>query len=212
MNEVKNSVPKSTEMVAIPLVKLDALIAAVELLKAGKLRPFMYAIQGPDGEAHIDENCVAADPGALAVEVNGLNDSPDTGFSIVPVYLGYSAPQSSEAPTPRQPMIGRLFDEFAALPVLWGLNEPGALVRHSQVFDMMVKVGKEYASVSHPMERSAPASAAELIDIIRGALADGVVQHHSPEWVARARSAIAWQGGGVLPLDGAYEAPKERKE
>lgn len=48
MNEVKNSTTNSTEMIAIPLVKLDNLIAAVEQLNAGKLRPFMYAIQGPE--------------------------------------------------------------------------------------------------------------------------------------------------------------------
>lgn len=47
MNEAKNSITNSTEMVAVPLVKLDNLIAAVELLKAGKLRPFTYAILPP---------------------------------------------------------------------------------------------------------------------------------------------------------------------
>lgn len=87
MNEAQNSTTPPTQMVAIPLVKLENLIAAVEQLKAGTLRPFMYAIQGPNGEAHIDENCVASDPAALAIEVNSLNDSPDTGYRIVPVYL-----------------------------------------------------------------------------------------------------------------------------
>ena len=48
MNEAKNSTMNSNEMVAIPLVKLDNLIAAVEQLKSGKLRPFMYNIQGAD--------------------------------------------------------------------------------------------------------------------------------------------------------------------
>jgi hypothetical protein len=49
MNESKNSITNSTEMVAIPLVKLDNLIAAVDLLKTGKLRPFMYSIQRNGG-------------------------------------------------------------------------------------------------------------------------------------------------------------------
>lgn len=100
MNEAKNSVTNSTEMVAIPLVKLDNLIAAVEQMKAGKMRPVMYAIQGPDGEAHIDENCVAGDPAALAIEVNGLNDSPDAGYRIVPVYLGVGMAQTVQQPAP----------------------------------------------------------------------------------------------------------------
>lgn len=95
MNEIKNCTTTVAEMVAIPLVKLENLIAAVEQLKAGNLRPFMYAIQGPDGKAHIDENCVAGDPGALAVEVNGLNDSPDTGYRIVPVYLAAHLPATA---------------------------------------------------------------------------------------------------------------------
>ncbi|KQN77793.1 hypothetical protein ASF04_23780 [Duganella sp. Leaf61] len=95
MNKAQNSTTPPTQMVAIPLVKLENLIAAVEQLKAGKLRPFMYAIQGPDGEAHIDENCVAGDPAALAVEVNGLNDSPDTGYRIVPVYLADHLPANA---------------------------------------------------------------------------------------------------------------------
>ena len=41
-----------------------------------------------------------------------------------------------------QPMIGKLLDQFSELPVLWGLNEPGALVRHSDVFKMLVAAGK----------------------------------------------------------------------
>lgn len=54
---------------------------------AQEAKPFMYAIKCPDGSAHLDEHCVAADEESLHLEVNGLNDSPDTGYSIVPVYL-----------------------------------------------------------------------------------------------------------------------------
>jgi hypothetical protein len=55
--------------------------------------PFMFAIKGPDGAAYIEECCVAANPEQLHREVNALNDSPDTGYSIVPVYL--ISPQDS---------------------------------------------------------------------------------------------------------------------
>lgn len=50
--------------------------------------PFMFGIMGPDGKAHIDENCVAGDKDstALNIEVNCLNDSPDSGYSIVPLF------------------------------------------------------------------------------------------------------------------------------
>ena len=48
MNEAKKYTTNSTEMVAIPLVKLDNLIAAVGQLQAGKLRPSMYTMHGTD--------------------------------------------------------------------------------------------------------------------------------------------------------------------
>lgn len=50
-------------------------------------KPFMFAIMGPDGTAHIEESCVSSDGSQLAHEVNCLNDSPDAGYSIVPVFL-----------------------------------------------------------------------------------------------------------------------------
>lgn len=48
--------------------------------------PFMFGIMGPDGKAHMDEHCVAPDAASLYDELNGLNDSPDTGYIIVPLY------------------------------------------------------------------------------------------------------------------------------
>lgn len=48
--------------------------------------PFMFGIMGPDGKAHMDEHCVAPDAASLYDELNGLNDSPDTGYSIVPLF------------------------------------------------------------------------------------------------------------------------------
>lgn len=54
---------------------------------AQNAKPFMYAIKCPNGGAHLDEHCVAADEESLYLEVNGLNDSTDAGYSIVPVYL-----------------------------------------------------------------------------------------------------------------------------
>lgn len=59
-------------------------------------KPFMFAIMGPDGTAHIEENCVSSDGSQLTHELNCLNDSPDTGYSIVPVYISVSAPASQD--------------------------------------------------------------------------------------------------------------------
>lgn len=44
-----------------------------------------------------------------------------------------------------QPLIGKLLDDFSELPVLWGLGEPGALVRHGDVFKLIVAAGKSIA-------------------------------------------------------------------
>ncbi len=46
-----------------------------------------------------------------------------------------------------QPIIGRLMDQISALPVLWGLNEPGALLRNSDVFRVLAAAGREQAAL-----------------------------------------------------------------
>lgn len=48
--------------------------------------PFMYAIMAPNGAAYYEEYCVDSTPEALYSEVNALNDSPDTGYQVVPLY------------------------------------------------------------------------------------------------------------------------------
>ena len=77
--------------------------AALQAAPVQAQEPFMFGILGPDGKAHIDENCVAGDKDstALHIEVNCLNDSPDTGYSIVPLYRApvqpVAVPDSDEA-------------------------------------------------------------------------------------------------------------------
>ena len=69
---------------------VQLILSAIEQLKAraaSAQKPFMFAIMGPDGAAHIEESCVSSDSSQLVHEVNGLNDSPDAGYSIVPVFL-----------------------------------------------------------------------------------------------------------------------------
>lgn len=45
-----------------------------------------------------------------------------------------------------QAIIGKLLDRFSEIEHLWGLNEPGALVRHRDVFNLIVAVGKAAAA------------------------------------------------------------------
>jgi hypothetical protein len=78
-------------------------------------------------------------------------------FKVALSTMRAAAPASpaQAAPLPAsQPMIGKLLDQFSELPVLWGLNEPGALVRHGDVFKMLVAAGKaEQAQASTSGER-----------------------------------------------------------
>lgn len=221
MNEEKNSTTTPTEMVAIPLVKLENLIAAVEQMKAGKMRPFMYAIQGPDGEAHIDENCVAGDPATLAIEVNGLNDSPDTGYQIVPVYLG--------APVQPAPVetIGRHRPfELAAKSIRhdWTIEGVHHLI---SVVDAYIAKHAAPAPAAGGQRATITLSGHQLriaLDLINpDGLADrdqldddltfGVRQHRDDNGTV-STGMCCWNDDtdGVLPLDGEYEAPKEPRE
>jgi len=221
MNEAKKSATNSTEMVAIPLVKLDNLIAAVEQLKAGNLRPFMYAIQGPDGEAHIDESCVAGDPATLAIEVNGRNDSPDAGYQIVPVYLS----------TPAQPApvetIGRHRPfELATKSIRrdWTLDGVHHLISVVDAYVAKHAAPAPTASVQRATITLTGHQLRMALDFINpDALNDrdqldndltfGVRQHRDDDGTV-STGMCCWNedSDGVLPLDGEHEAPKEPRE
>jgi len=72
-----------------------------------------------------------------------------------------AAPAQAKPLPSTQPLIGKLLDQFSELPVLWGLNEPGALVRHGDVFKMLVDAGKaERAQASTADVRSQEGGAA----------------------------------------------------
>lgn len=215
MNEAKKGATNSTEMVAIPLVKLDNLIAAVEQMKAGKLRPFMYAIQGPDGAAHIDENCVAGDPAALAGEVNGLNDSPDTGYQIVPVYL--SAPAQ---PAPVETIGTHRPFELATKSIRrdWTLDAVHHLI---SVVDAYVAKHAAPAPATSAQRATITLTGHQLriaLDLINpdglndhdqldDDLTFGVRQHRDDDGTV-STGMCCWNEDtdGVLPLDGEYKA------
>ena len=83
-------------------------------------------------------------------------------------YLNLADVQSLLATKPAAPadqsIIGKLLDGFSEIEHLWGLNEPGALVRHRDVFNLIVAVGKA-ADPASPTD--APADHAEKIDAAR---------------------------------------------
>jgi len=57
-----------------------------------------------------------------------------------------------------QPIIGRLMDQISALPVLWGSKEPGALLRNSDVFRVLVAAGREQAALERAADVAAGSS------------------------------------------------------
>ncbi len=96
--------------------------------------PFMYAIMSPDGAPYFDEHCVDSHESGLWEEVNGLNDSPDTGYKVVGLYLAY-APQQAGALTddeimdiaePFHDINGVLFDEVSFAREILALAKGGA--------------------------------------------------------------------------------------
>jgi len=58
-------------------------------------KPFMHAIMEPGGTPYLDEFCVAGNAEDLHSTLNGLNDSPDAGYLIVPVYTS-SQPSTAQ--------------------------------------------------------------------------------------------------------------------
>ncbi len=79
------------------------------------------------------------------------------GGLAVPGVTVEAAPVSATV-APPHPIVGRLMDQISALPVLWGLNEPGALLRNSDVFRVLVAAGREQAALA-----AAPAQAQEPV-------------------------------------------------
>lgn len=59
-------------------------------------------------------------------------------------------PAAQEGAQPKQPIIGRLLDELMSAEFLWGLNEPGALMRERDVTRIVLAVGKEYGLLTVP--------------------------------------------------------------
>lgn len=69
---------------------------------------------------------------------------------------------TSQPAAPVQPSIGQLLDAFSNIEHLWGLNEPGALVRHRDVFNMLIAAGK--ANAAPPVQQ--PGDVREAIKAI----------------------------------------------
>lgn len=93
-----------------------------------------------------------------------------------------------------QPIIGRLMDQVSALPVLWGLNEPGALLRNSDVFRVLVAAGREQAAIaSVPVRGDIENTCAEMRALCSSCGGTGDVHGLDGEWRGQCTCVHAWQ-------------------
>lgn len=87
----------------------------------------------------------------------------------------HAAPAAANGAPDDQPLIGKLMDKLCFLPVLWGLNEPGALLRHSDVFRMLVDAGNTQEYVASRAILAAAGPDAALIKALKNALASSII-------------------------------------
>ena len=115
-------------------------------------------------------------------------------WTKVEVIRAKQAAKPKRSPLPAaapQPIIGRLMDQISALPVLWGLNEPGALLRNSDVFRVLVAAGREQAGIA-----AAPAAkdtCAEMRALCSACGGTGDVHGLDGEWRGQCTCVHAWQ-------------------
>jgi len=123
-------------------------------------KPFMYGIMGADGKAHMDEHCVAPDAASLYDELNCLNDSPDTDYSIVPLYRAPVQPVAvPDGPSAEDysDMLRDFFFRYAA----GGYNDDGGLVPLAKAKDKLQWVIDEEGKHAAPVAQD---DAKELTD------------------------------------------------
>ena len=122
-----------------------------------------YVYGRPVGERAQEVGGVMVTLAALCL-AQGLNMHAAGDTELARIWTKVEAIRAKQAAKPKhsplpaaapQPIIGRLMDQISALPVLWGLNEPGALLRNSDVFRVLVAAGREQASLEHAADVAA---------------------------------------------------------
>lgn len=115
-----------------------------------------YVYGRPVGEREQEVGGVMVTLAALCL-AQGLDMHAAGETELARIWTKVEAIRAKQAAKPKhsplpaaapQPIIGRLMDQISALPVLWGLNEPGALLRNSDVFRVLAVAGREQASIA----------------------------------------------------------------
>ncbi|MGK5048792.1 hypothetical protein ACQ4WP_23285 [Janthinobacterium sp. GB4P2] len=112
-----------------------------------------------------------------------------------------------------QPIIGRLMDQISALPVLWGLNEPGALLRNSDVFRVLAAAGREHATIAATPAPQAAAkdTCAEMRALCSACGGTGDVHRADGEWLGECTCIHALSQRQALQAEGKHPAPCARE-
>ena len=111
-----------------------------------------------------------------------------------------------------QPVIGRLMDQISALPVLWGLNEPGALLRNSDVFRVLAAAGREHASIADTQAPQAAAkdTCAEMRALCSACGGTGDVHRADGEYLGECTCIHGQAQRQAQQADGKHPAPCAR--
>ena len=119
-----------------------------------------YVYGRPVGERAQEVGGVMVTLAALCL-AQGLDMHAAGEMELARIWTKVEAIRAKQAAKPKhsplpaaapQPIIGRLMDQISALPVLWGLNESGALLRNSDEFPVLDAAGREQAALEHAAE------------------------------------------------------------
>ena len=122
-----------------------------------------YVYGRPVGEREQEVGGVMVTLAALCL-AQGLDMQAAGEMELARIWTKVVAIRAKQAAKPKhsplpaaapQPIIGLLMDQISAPPVLWGMNEPGALLRNSDVFRVLVAAGREQAALEHAADVAA---------------------------------------------------------
>ncbi|WP_290602373.1 hypothetical protein [Janthinobacterium sp.] len=162
-----------------------------------------YVYGRPIGERAQEVGGVMVTLAALCL-AQGLDMHAAGEIELARIWTKVEAIRAKQAAKPKhsplpaavpQPIIGRLMDQMSALPVLRGLNEPGALLRNSDVFHVLVAAGREQAGIAAaPAPRpAAKDTCAEMRGLCSACGGTGDVHGLDGEWRGQCTCVHAWQ-------------------
>ena len=162
-----------------------------------------YVYGRPVGERAQEVGGVMVTLAALCL-AQGLNMHAAGDTELARIWTKVEAIRAKQATKPKhsplpaaapQPIIGRLMDQISALPVLWGLNEPGALLRNSDVFRVLVAAGREQAAIAAAPapQPAAKDTCAEMRALCSACGGTGDVHGLDGEWRGQCTCVHAWQ-------------------